>query len=257
MSGAPSDAFRRAVALLDLVERTTATDTEPWSGGTAFFQRDFPKKYALNFLRLDAGAAVSAGEVVAEAERVQGGAGLEHRRVNGYGSNMEALAPAMDELGWEVSKIVMMVHDGAVRPLRKIVDVSEVSLAEIRPAMVAWDVADGRSRDTAEMLADSRGPAVGSGLLRFFAGAVEGEIAGWCELWRFQEVAQVENVMTFEHRRNLGVASSVVNRALSTAYSEDATLAFLLADSEDWPQKLYRRLGFEPIGFIWEFTKTP
>ena len=32
---------------------------------------------------------------------------------------------------------------------------------------------------------------------------------------------------------------------------------FLLTDAADWPQKLYGRLGFSPIGQLYEFLKLP
>jgi hypothetical protein len=31
---------------------------------------------------------------------------------------------------------------------------------------------------------------------------------------------------------------------------------FLVADDEDWPKELYARLGFEPIGRRYEFTRS-
>jgi hypothetical protein len=32
---------------------------------------------------------------------------------------------------------------------------------------------------------------------------------------------------------------------------------FLLAEAEDWPKELYRKLGFEEIGRVWDFTREP
>ena len=31
-------------------------------------------------------------------------------------------------------------------------------------------------------------------------------------------------------------------------------LTFLLADRDDWPKELYRRLGFDEIGFVYDFV---
>ena len=36
-----------------------------------------------------------------------------------------------------------------------------------------------------------------------------------------------------------------------------ATPVFLVTDAADWPQQLYRRLGFDPIGATYEFLKLP
>jgi hypothetical protein len=35
------------------------------------------------------------------------------------------------------------------------------------------------------------------------------------------------------------------------------SLDFLVADDEDWPKELYRRLGFEPRAHCWEFIREP
>jgi len=32
-------------------------------------------------------------------------------------------------------------------------------------------------------------------------------------------------------------------------------LTFLVADAHDWPKDLYRKLGFEPVGSTWAFTR--
>jgi ribosomal protein S18 acetylase RimI-like enzyme len=50
-----------------------------------------------------------------------------------------------------------------------------------------------------------------------------------------------------EHRQH-GYASAVVLRAVHEARAAGARLVFLVADAEDWPKELYRRLGFEEIG---------
>ena len=39
--------------------------------------------------------------------------------------------------------------------------------------------------------------------------------------------------------------------------AEGAHPIFLLTDAADWPQQLYARLGFSPIGHLYEFLKLP
>ena len=36
-----------------------------------------------------------------------------------------------------------------------------------------------------------------------------------------------------------------------------ADLVFLIADAADWPQELYGKLGFDPVGTYRQFTKSP
>jgi ribosomal protein S18 acetylase RimI-like enzyme len=60
--------------------------------------------------------------------------------------------------------------------------------------------------------------------------------------------AQIEDVGTLEEHRGRGYASAVVLHAVELARRAGANFIFLVADAQDWPQHLYRRLGFEPIG---------
>jgi hypothetical protein len=49
----------------------------------------------------------------------------------------------------------------------------------------------------------------------------------------------------------------VVARSVLTAGGAGADLVFLIADDADWPKQLYAKLGFDPAGRLWQFTKPP
>jgi hypothetical protein len=49
----------------------------------------------------------------------------------------------------------------------------------------------------------------------------------------------------------------VVTTAVAAAREAGHELVFLLADDEDWPKHLYRKLGFEPVGYLWDFVREP
>jgi len=82
-------------------------------------------------------------------------------------------------------------------------------------------------------------------------------VAGMCELYVHDRVAQVEHVDTLEEFRGRGIASSLVLRAVSEARTVGADLVCIDADLDDWPINLYRRLGFVDLGCSWAFTKPP
>ncbi len=82
-------------------------------------------------------------------------------------------------------------------------------------------------------------------------------MAGLCELYLVDGLAQVEHVDTLEEFRGRGIARNVVLRAAHEARAADADLVVIGADLEDWPLELYRRLGFDEIGRTWAFTKAP
>jgi ribosomal protein S18 acetylase RimI-like enzyme len=57
-------------------------------------------------------------------------------------------------------------------------------------------------------------------------------------------------------QRGRGYASAVVLRAVEEARADGAELVFLVADAEDWPKELYRRLGFDEIGANLKLLRT-
>jgi GNAT superfamily N-acetyltransferase len=109
----------------------------------------------------------------------------------------------------------------------------------------------------AERFADFRRVVQEAGNGRFFAQRVEGRLAGLCELYLVDGVAQVEHVDTLEEFRGRAIARNVVLRAVHEARAAGADLVVIGADLEDWPLQLYRRFGFDEIGRTWAFTKTP
>jgi GNAT superfamily N-acetyltransferase len=78
-----------------------------------------------------------------------------------------------------------------------------------------------------------------------------------CRLYTANGLAQVDEVGTLEARRNKGHASAAVLAAADTAAAEGCVPVFLLTNAADWPQRWYRRLGFSPIGSLYEFLKLP
>jgi hypothetical protein len=45
-----------------------------------------------------------------------------------------------------------------------------------------------------------------------------------------------------------------VLRALAASRAAGNELTFLLANRDDWPKELYRKLGFDEVGFIYDFV---
>lgn len=249
--------LERVLGFMDAVERRSAQRTEKWSHGTAFFHDDYPKKYALNYLTItENDPDLTVEDMVAEAERLQGGAGLLHRRING-GPEAGRYFEDFKKLGWRADHLVVMVHDGTIRPSSKELPVIEIGFDEAKAAQIQWELNDNNDPDVAEMLGDSVRVLYDAVDLHFYACMVDGTIGGWCEHYLLDGISQTENVMTFEDFRGRGIASSVVNHSLNVAYAAGADLAFLLADNLDWPKELYGRLGFSPAGYIFEYTLLP
>ena len=54
-----------------------------------------------------------------------------------------------------------------------------------------------------------------------------------------------------------GHARAAVAAAADTASADGCEQVFMVTDGADWPQHLYRRLGFDEIGATYEFLKLP
>ena len=88
---------------------------------------------------------------------------------------------------------------------------------------------------------------------RFFAVEVDGEVVSYSDLYLDGGDAQVEDVGTLPERRGRGYAKAVVLGAIAEARRAGAEFVCLVADANDWPKELYRRLGFDELGHYTKF----
>jgi len=80
----------------------------------------------------------------------------------------------------------------------------------------------------------------------------------WVEvrLMSHDAVGQVEDVSTLPAFRNRGYARAVVSAAVTASRDAGHALTFIIADEDDWPRRLYAKLGFAPVGTTSRFRKT-
>jgi ribosomal protein S18 acetylase RimI-like enzyme len=244
----PSD-YERAVEFVmrgDLF----GTRVEPWKYGTAVFTPEIPLRHDSNYLVLERDG--DAADIAAEAHDVQ--SELGHRIIDVWDEALgERLAPGFERLGWEIGRFVFMAHR---RPPEREVDValaSEVDAITLRAARerdilsYPWG-----TPELAEQLLEAR--RLNPLETRFYAVLVDGEPVSWTDLYLDRDTGQVEAVATAPEHRNRGYASAVVLRAVEEARSAGASFVFLVADAEDWPKELYRKLGFDEIGRYVKFV---
>jgi GNAT superfamily N-acetyltransferase len=249
-----ADELDRCVAFMRALDALKARRREPFPYRTAYFNDDLPQVWELNYLSVDLGAAPTASELAAEAERLHGATGHKHRKVSvgedGLGTR---LAPEFRALGWSTVPLVVKRHDRSV-PSVSAVAVEEVAREALDPI---W--ADGvreeswATEEVVRQIVAARAVREGPGNTRYFAAFADARIASYCELFSDGETAQIEGVFTLSPYRGRGLAGAVVVAALAAACSTGHDLAFLLAEERDWPKELYRKLGFETIGRIWDF----
>jgi ribosomal protein S18 acetylase RimI-like enzyme len=248
--------LERALEFLALADHG-GTREEPFAYGTAMFDERLPRRWDSNYLlveRLPAG--VGAAELAAEADRLQGGAGLTHRKLEVRDEALgQRLEPEFRELGWTVNRHVLMaLHRAADRPGGGTV-VEEVDAETLREPraeqlrMYEW-AADAEVLD---QLHKAKALFAARVETRFFAVLEGGRAVSWSDLYLAGNTAQIEDVGTLESHRGRGYARAIVLHAAAEARRAGADLVFLVADDEDWPKALYRKLGFDEVGFVYEF----
>jgi predicted GNAT family acetyltransferase len=90
---------------------------------------------------------------------------------------------------------------------------------------------------------------------RIFGIVEDGEVVSSAQLYSDGSTAQVEEVATMPAYRGRGHAKALVTRAVGEAVADNHEFIFLVADGDDWPKKLYTRLGFEEVGSRFAFLR--
>jgi len=248
----------RIVAMSRWFGIVTSSRTEPWRYGTALYQDDLPKRWDSNFLRVERPVHdVNAADLATIADDLF--AHLDHREVVVDDQDEGArLAPGFADLGYEVDRLLWM-------SLRRELDrassvlAREVGIEEARPLLIEANQEShgGMAPDAARMLADFDGLAVERAGARFFIAELDERPAAMCSLYLHEAAAEIDAVHTLSRFRNRGGARAVVTAAIDAAHGAGADLVWLIADANDWPKELYRKLGFDAVGGCWQFTKPP
>jgi ribosomal protein S18 acetylase RimI-like enzyme len=229
----------------------------PLAWGTALFNSEFPISYVHNVARPD-DAAVDAGRIAHDIEPIYADRGLKHRMVKVYDeAHGDRLDPGFVALGWESTRLWVMVAtelQGAPADTVRVVD-----FGEFRPWLEASMRLEPYATDeeTVRQLTDRERLAAGAVDARYIVAFEDGRAAAHAHLYMGDGLAEIDNVGTLPDRRRKGHARAVMSTAIALARSEGCDTVFLFADQDDWPKDFYARMGFERIGTIFEFTRTP
>ncbi len=248
--------YEQILGFMRAVEDRSAERTVASRFGTAVVHERLARVHDLNFLRADATEKASAEELAAETERIYGPLGLRHRKVTVLDrAESERLKPAFSALGWRTTAYVVMAS--RQRPQRA-ADLSVVREAEAVELRHLWAEGIRRAQEDEEVVQqlvawkDVIAKAVPT---RYYVAEAEGKIVAYCEFYSEGGIGQFEAVMTREPYRNRGLASALVLKSLEQSRADGNALTFLIALENDWPRKLYERLGFEPVGLFDDFVK--
>jgi ribosomal protein S18 acetylase RimI-like enzyme len=232
-----------------------AARIEAFDYGSALFRPDLPRVYDENFLRLERGfGELDARDLAAVADRLQGAAGLAHRKaIVPDEAAGQRLSRGFSRLRWRRSVLLTMGHDGepVSEPAHEVVEPDPSALTDARVRAFADDLGSGAAAQVAGHL-ELVASVVDS---RAFAVVLDGETVSWCVLYSEDGVGQIDDVVTAMAHRRKGYARSVVQAAVRASQAAGNEFTFLVADDDDWPKEMYARLGFEPLGRRYEFTR--
>jgi ribosomal protein S18 acetylase RimI-like enzyme len=215
--------------------------------GTAVYTDELPGRLDGNYLRLERYAEPE--EVVAEAKR------LERALIFVPDPDLGGkLAPWFSEQDWRIDRHLVMAQ---LREPARTADLSLVRELEeeaLRPARrrlledQPW-----ATPEKVEQLFKAKALIGKRVTASFFGVELDGEVVSYADLYVNGADAQVEDVGTLPEHRGKGYATAVILQAIEQARVAGADFVFLVADAEDWPKELYRKLGFDDLGHYTKF----
>ncbi|MDQ3784227.1 MAG: GNAT family N-acetyltransferase [Actinomycetota bacterium] len=255
------DALRRIDEFRLRIQEKSCTRKARFRWGTALFHDRLPRVWDLNFLRVEgAPQDLVARALVAESDRLQGAAGLEHRMVGIEDNTTGArISPELRALGWSAECVVIMVHR---RPPYRDADTTIVREIDEDTAGAATEAFTrtqpyGRHDDTVGQIIEMRRVIARAVPTRHFGAPENGAPVSFCDLYSRDGIGQIEDVATLEAYRGRGLATAVVAKALEESIAAGNDITFLTADDDDWPKDLYNKLGFDPLGYKHSALKHP
>jgi ribosomal protein S18 acetylase RimI-like enzyme len=223
--------------------------------GEAFLSPSLSRAYVLNTMHVD--AEVDVDQLVAALDELYADYGHRRAYVERYDTG-ERLADELRRRHWLVERNLFMVlrrpRDREPEPgLAREVDGPTLQAAE---AESVREEPYGRDEEVVRQLVAMRARlAEAVPTARFFVGASEGVDAAVTTLYADGLTAQVEDVATLRAYRRRGLARATVTAAIDAALEMGNEFVFIIADEDDWPKDLYARLGFDPVGRGWAFTR--
>jgi ribosomal protein S18 acetylase RimI-like enzyme len=245
--------LKRAAAFEELIRDRCVERVVETRFGPALFNDTLSTIWSLNVLRAEQPGDATAEEIAAEADHVQ--AGLAHRRVI-LPPGAAVLEEGFRRLGWKPDHFLFMVYRGGGEPTdtARVEEIEPGRLRRLREEIIREWQPDADEKTVSEMNAANL-LQVKAANSRIFGIVEDGEVVSSAQLFSDGRTAQVEDVATLPAYRGRGHAKALVTRAVEEAVAGNHEFIFLVAEGDDWPRKLYNRLGFEEVGSRFAFLK--
>jgi len=250
--------LRSALAADRALRRRAAQDAIPLAEGLVVRHAELYDVHYLNAVVLDAGPA---GErepdaLVALADRWLSELGHRHL-VFDDAAEGERIAAALMPEGWERRRTAYMVlRDDADPPALdpRAREISEVETEALQLEGLREEIGAAAARaGLAQRLARTQTALRAGTPARCFGAGENGALHAMCTVFLDEDVAgrrvaMIEEVATLADHRGRGLARAVVGAAIAAARTWGAQRVVVPADADDWPQLMYARFGFAPVG---------
>jgi ribosomal protein S18 acetylase RimI-like enzyme len=236
------------LAWLEETARRRSTSVRPVPGGFAVRNLDYPAAHDHN--RLVITDAVGADELAAAADQEL--ADASHRLIYVHDLDVAAAVTSrLVELGYERNDELVLI--GQQPHPRRDAEVVELDLDErIAVATAEWQ--DDQTPDVARQLGDRIRTVLLAAETTFLAvRSDDGAVVAHVDLYVRDGHAQIEELMTAPAARGKGFGSALV---IDAAHRAGPNRTFIVADLDEWPKEMYRRLGFADLGVIAAFSRT-
>ena len=245
------ESLARVMAFMHANLAKTADEARPIEAGYVVLAPSLPAVWSVNQVRVTLPLGFEA--LVELAEEQLATTPYLHIVIENQDTGPD-LEQAFRTAGWKAEREVLMLLSAA--PDREadtsvVVDAGEDEVTEV---MRRWHSEDELRSGELDQLAEfSRREARVCGDRLLGVRSIDGALLAITKLRTGGGIAQVEDVYTVPEARGRGFARALVSHAVELARAGDPDLIFITADDNDWPQQLYARIGFRPIGRIWLF----
>ena len=249
----PEQTLQRALAFMRASLAKVADAARPIDGGVVLSTPSLPAVWAINQLRVNEEMAFAALLELADEQL----SGLEYRQIAlEHQLSGPGLETSFREARWKVERdLVMVLAAGADRCADTGI-VEEPGEEETLEVIRRWYLEDvPEPSEVGQLVNYARREMRTLGERLLGVRSSDGQLVAVAKLRSGETIAQVEDVYTTPEARGRGFARAVITHAVELARAAGHELIFIVADDEDWPKRLYERLGFRAAGHLWQFHR--
>jgi GNAT superfamily N-acetyltransferase len=246
-----ADALARVLAFLRANLARTADELRPIEGGCVVRSPSLPAVWSINHLRM----ALPLGfESIVELADQQMYSCPYLQIVLETQDTGPTLEEEFRDARWKTEReLLMSLSTGPDRDADTgiVADAGEAEVADVMRRWYGEDELDPRA--LAQLVEFSRRESRVCRDRLLGVRSSDGQLVAIGKLRGDGRVAQVGDVYTTPEARGRGFGRAVVTRAVELARYAGHDLIFINANDNDWPKELYARIGFRPLGRLWQF----